>query len=283
MAKKALQPWERQVDKGESPDSYQLFWVFVELGLKRTLQGVAEESGLSLGHISKLSMQFKWAPRARAFDKHLLDIQLKVIESKTKSEAVLWAQRETEYRHESFELAEKLKQKALQMLDAPLYEQVVDTFTDVISEGGQVIKVPTKIIQRPVKWSFKDMVAIQEFADKLKRHALGLPSTRIAVDTTTTLADPAQRLVQAKTMMLNWINTKLEAAVQRVCQNQPDSDPNDVREKLLAEVPIWFAENYEISDVSALIEALPLISTPAQLTQGALSLDDEELGEGSVH
>lgn len=280
--KKHLKPWERQVDKGESPDSYQLFWVFVELGLKRTLQGVAEESGLSLGHIGKLSMDFKWAPRARAFDKHLLDIQLKVIESKTKSEAVLWAERETEYRHESYNLAVKLKAKALQMLEAPLYEQVVDTFTDVVGEGGKIIQVPTKIIQRPVKWSFKDMVAMGDFADKLERHALGLPSTRIAVDTTTSIADPAQRLVQAKTMMLNWINTKLDAAVQRVCQSQPGADPNDVREKLLAEVPLWFAENYEINDVTALIEALPALPAPTHSSEPLL-LEDEEVEEGYTH
>lgn len=275
-------PWERQIDKGESPEAFQLFWVFVELGIKRTLQGVAQESGLALGSIGQLSAEFKWALRARAFDKHLLNIQLKVIESKTKSEAILWAQRETQYRHESYELSEKLKAKALQMLDAPLYEQVVDTFTDVIGQDGKIIKVPTKIIQRPVKWTFKDMVAINDFADKLNRHALGLPSTRIAVDTTTTIADPAQRLVQAKTMMLNWINTKLEAAVQRVCNNQPGADPNDVREKLLAEVPLWFAENYEIADVSALIEALPALPAPTA-SSGALMLEDDEEVEVSVH
>ena len=271
---KKQQPWDRQVGKGESPAAYQLFWVFLELGIKRSLQGTSEESGRSLGLIAKLSSKYKWAPRARAFDKHLLDMQLKVMESQTKSEGILWAKRETEYRHETFELSEKLKAKAEEMLASPLYETIVETFTEVIGEGGNLIQVPTKVIKHPIRWNFKDVVAMQELSDKLKRQALGMPTARIAVDTTW-IADPAQRLVQAKTMMLSWIKTKLESAVARVCQGQPNSNPNEVREKLLAEVPLWFADNYDISDVSSLIEALPSVQEllPAPT---ALLLDEGE-------
>lgn len=278
MPAKKLQPWDRLIEKGESPDAYQIFWIFVELGIKRSLQGVAEESGRALATISKLSSDFKWAPRARAFDKYLLDIQLKVIESKTKSEAILWAERETTYRHEAFDLSEKLKAKANEMLAAPLYETVVDTVTDVVGEGGVILHVPTKVIKRPVRWNYKDALAMQELSDKLKRQALGMPTARIAVDTNW-VSDPAQRLAQAKTMMLNWIKTKLDSAVERVCKDNPDSNPYEVRTKLLAEVPIWFADNYELKDdasITALIEALPQLLPAAEVTATALSLDGDE-------
>lgn len=268
--------WDRQVEQGETPESFQLFWVFLELGIKRSLQGVAEESGRDLGTIGKLSARYKWTPRARAFDKHLIDMQLKVIESTTKSEAIVWAKREYEYRNEAFELAEKLKAKANEMLDAPLYETVVDTITDVVGEGGVILHVPTKVIRRPVRWSYKDALAMQELSDKLKRQSLGMPTARIAVDTNW-VSDPTQRLAQAKTMMLNWVKTKLDAAVERVCKDKPDANPYDVRTKLLAEVPLWFAENYELKDdtsITALIEALPEL-LPAVIPT-ALSLDSDE-------
>lgn len=275
-SKKILQPWDRQIDKGESPEAYRVFWVFLELGLKRSLQSVVEESGRSLALIQKLSTNYKWAPRARAFDKHLLDIQMQVIESKTKSEAALWAKREAEYRHEAFEFSQKLKAKAEEMLDAPLYETVVDTFTEIIGVDGQPQQIPVKVIKRPVRWNFKDMIAMGEFMDKLRRLSLGVPTNRIAVEGAW-IEDPNQRLIQAKVMMTNWIKNKLEGAVARVCNSNASANPVDVRTQLLAELPLWFAEDYSIADPSALIDALPIdLVDPSPIAPTPLLLDEFE-------
>jgi len=276
VTKKTQQPWDRQIDKGESPEAYNIFWVFLELGLKRSLQTVVEESGRSLGLIQKLSTNYKWAPRARAFDKHLLDIQMQVIESKTKSEAALWAKREAAYRHEAFGLSEKLLAKASEMLDSPLYETAVDTYTEIIGVDGQPQQIPTKVIKRPVRWNYKDMIAIQEFSDKLRRLSLGVPTNRIAVEGTW-IEDPNQRLIQAKVMMTNWIKNKLEGAVARVCNSNASANPVEVRTQLLAELPMWFAEDYSIEDPTALIDALPVdLVDPEPIAPTPLLLDEFE-------
>ncbi len=270
-AKKIHNPWDRWIEQGEGPVAHALFWVFLELGPgKRGLQAVAEESGRKYQTVATLSGKYKWPARARAFDKHLLNIQIKALESVTKSEAQLWAKRELEYRHEAYEFSQKLKAKAQEMLDSPLYETVTETFTEVIV-GGQALQVPTKVIMRPVRWNLRDMKAIAELSDQMRRLALGVPTSRASVEVNW-IEDPTQRLVQAKIAMAHWVKTRLEAAVSRVCLANPEKDPNEIRAQLLSEVPLWFADHYKITDPTELIEAAP---DSESLMVPALSLEEE--------
>lgn len=261
--KKAQQPWDRWLTQGEGPKAFELFWVFLSLGsLDRTLQGVVDETGRSLALVQQLSAKFKWLARARAFDKYLIEVQLKVIESTTKADSVYFAKKEAQYRHEALGFAEQLLSKAKEMLAFPLVETHTETFTEV-TVGGQTMQVPTKIIQRPQRWNLKTMVDLAEFSDKLKRLALGVPTSRAAIDVTRKTDEasgPSQNVIEAKDAMAHWITNKLDSAIARVHATSPQKSIEEIRAELLAQVPLWFADNYKVEDATALIEAVPEIA-----------------------
>ena len=67
--KKTEQPWERQ--KGESPQAFAAFLIYLELGPKRSLHMVGQQLGKSRGLMERWSSANHWVERCRAWDNHL--------------------------------------------------------------------------------------------------------------------------------------------------------------------------------------------------------------------
>lgn len=61
-----LKPWDRQ--PGETSKAYAHFQVFLDMGADRTLQKVADTVAKSEQYIRRLSVQYGWQDRARAWD-----------------------------------------------------------------------------------------------------------------------------------------------------------------------------------------------------------------------
>ncbi len=245
--------WDRWIEKGEGPKSYDLFLQFLELGSARDFSLVIEKTSRKQTVIYMLSSKFQWRKRAQAYDTHLLNVQRKAIEATVKTEAIIWGQREVEHRHRAYDFALKLFEKAQQMLATPLYEEIIDTFKS-ITVNGETIEVPTKIIVKPVRWNFKTMADIGELSDKLMRLALGVPTSRSALEVNVNNDDPEERLIKAKETMKVWRETRLEGAVQQVLLKDPSQDPELVRAQLLAAAPTWFGHDFKVDPVLLLNE-----------------------------
>ena len=67
--KRTEQPWERQ--KGESPQAFAAFLIYLELGPKRSLHMVGQQLGKSRGLMERWSSANHWVERCRAWDNHL--------------------------------------------------------------------------------------------------------------------------------------------------------------------------------------------------------------------
>lgn len=251
--------WERWVDKGEGPRAYDLFLLYFELGpLKRSCSQVATESGRKLATVNELCFRFKWVQRSGAYDKYLQTLQAKAIENQVKADALIIAERESIYRHESFDTAKKLLDRGKQMLASPLYEEKI-TKTQVfqIEPGQTQIEVPIEITVKPARWNFKTAEALIHTGDQLARLSLNIPTARGELNVNWS-EDPEKRLVNAKVTMRQWIEKDLPAAIERVMNENPQADPVEVRQQLLSAAPGWFANDWQIDDPTLLLEAAPL-------------------------
>lgn len=65
----AALPWERQ--KGETPQAFEAFSAYRDMGSKRGLRSVAQRLGKSLTLISRWSSAWEWVERCRAYDNDL--------------------------------------------------------------------------------------------------------------------------------------------------------------------------------------------------------------------
>lgn len=275
MPVKKQQKWDRRIDLGEGPKSYALFKEYLSLE-HRSCPAVAEKTGKNLNTISQMAHNHQWAKRAKAFDFHLHNLEQKAIENKVKSESVIWIEREYNHKHNAYELGMKLRAKVDEMLNFPLTETIVNSFTEVTIEGGQKVQIPTTIIHKPVRWTMKDIKGFAEASDQMIRLSLGVPTSRMAVE-----VSPAQtleeRIVQAQSAMKFYIDNKLERAVQLIHEKDPEKDPDEIRQEILDNLHLWCAEDYKIPDPMLLTTSIPE-PQPLGLT---LDEDPQELGEGN--
>ncbi|MFJ9617869.1 hypothetical protein [Streptomyces noursei] len=67
MAESPVEPWERQ--SGESPQAFEAFAAYRDLGPARSITKVAQELGKSRPLLSRWSRQYAWVMRAAAYDR----------------------------------------------------------------------------------------------------------------------------------------------------------------------------------------------------------------------
>lgn len=96
----------------------------------------------------------EWAKRAEAYD---ADLRAK--------DAVLWEQRRLELQQRDWDIAHKLTDKVLAMLNFPVSEQHIE-------QDGKSVTI------YPAKWGARDMAQIAKTASEMARLAAGLATDR---------------------------------------------------------------------------------------------------------
>lgn len=241
------QKWERQI--GEGARAYDVFLIYASLGAKRSAGAVADECAIQ-GHplkvatISKLSCRFFWPNRAKAYDEHLLKIQWRAIENTVKDKAIVWAERNEEYREAGMSISHALLSKAMEMLQAPLYETQYDD-TEEVDINGTIVVVPVKVTKKPVRWNYAQAVALTDLADKIKRLTLEQPTSRNVFDFNFTEGDPEQNLSKAR-QVFDHLLKGVDDWLKR--------DPSITREQVVQTYREEVANNFKVAPEMLIIE-----------------------------
>ena len=84
----------------------------------------------------------------------------------------MWAQRREQIRDDSWDLAQRLRQRALELLAHPTVEE-----SSTETDAGKTIT----IVIKPSRWAQRDIPAIAETFNKLARLAVGLDTDQIRI------------------------------------------------------------------------------------------------------
>ena len=123
-----MQPWERQ--RGESAQAYQAAWAYFEMGADRSLDAVARNLHKSRSLLARWSADWSWVERAEAYDRHMNRLALEAQAKALADEVRIWEQRRAEQREREWSAAEALLTRAQQMLQHPLTQAGIATFTE---------------------------------------------------------------------------------------------------------------------------------------------------------
>lgn len=146
------------------------------LGPDRTLEALtalyrASATPIPTRHIATLknwSTRYAWVDRVAA-------VQELRLAAERKARDAVWAQRREQIRDDSWELAQRLRQRALELLDHPTVEE---TSTETNTAEGKTIT----IVIKPSRWAQRDIPAIAETFDKLARLSAGMDTEQIRIE-----------------------------------------------------------------------------------------------------
>jgi hypothetical protein len=231
--------WDRWSNSQEGPVAYQLLLEYLEMGRDRSFKAVAERTNRPAKLIGKLATKFQWTRRADDYDEHLIKIQKKAMEQTAIKEAVLYAERRSIYRNKEYTLAEKLLQKAMEMLSFPLVETVEN---ELVMEDGQLVS--RSVTVKPVRWSLRDASALADTASKIMRLSLEMETSRETI-TVNLAEDPEARLAKAKAA-LGKMRQDIDRLVVELMASAPDQDPEEVRLQVLERLPTWVSEDWAV-------------------------------------
>lgn len=232
-------PWEQM--EGEGSAAYGLFLIFLDLGLTRSYQAVAEKTGRTEKIVKRIYHKFRWTGRALARDKYLARVELDAAKRRIEQDAVKWVQRYSELRETEFDLGKKLVARAIKMLAFPLTEEkIIDTAGPMVRDFETGELVPTRqvtIIVKPVGFKQSDVSTFADTASKLMRLAAGKETERkvLGIDG---LEDKDSNLNSARDLYLRL--------------SQEYADRPDVLEML----PRWLAESwgFEPKQIEGVVE-----------------------------
>jgi hypothetical protein len=154
--------------KTESAKAYEAFKLYAEMGAGRSQEAVSKELAKSRQLISRWAARHSWVERAQSYDLAQDELKRRAQGKALQKEQEKWARRQ-------FDMADKLFDKAEQMLKFPLATtKTVDGKTEV----------------HPARWQMKDAGTIADTAVKMARLAMGQETER----TVTTVEGKRRRL-----------------------------------------------------------------------------------------
>ncbi len=144
------------------------------LGLERTLPALvaryrAESPPVPTRRIGTLKL---WSTTYAWQDRIAQQQELRLAVERRQRDAV-WAQRREQIRDDSWDLAQRLRQRALELLAHPTVEE-----TSTETDAGKTIT----IVIKPSRWAQRDIPAIAETFDKLARLSAGMDTEQIRIE-----------------------------------------------------------------------------------------------------
>lgn len=262
--------WERWITRGESVAAYGLFLEYCQLGAERGLTKLPElaaKTGRKLNTLRYCYTKFHWVRRSRAYEEHLIKVEQKAIENTIKTDGVVWAKRELEYRHTANSLADDLIAKAREMLAAPLYLTKIEKI-QIVEIDGEQVEIPTTVTMKPARWTFGTIKLLVEVADQIKRLSLNIPTSRSEVNININEMSAEERVKLARAKAAEWMANNLEDALNRVMNGNPNQDREKARTQLLDAVFEQFAKDFHLADGSLLEPYNTVTSLPLELESG---------------
>jgi hypothetical protein len=154
--------------KNESPQAYEAFRCYLDLGPERSIRAVVRKLGKSRALLDRWSQKNKWQARLVVHHSEQADIAKEATATAELEFARKQAARKEQVQATAWDIAQQLIAKAREMLDFPLSEREVTQEDD----NGN----PVAITIKPVGWRLRDAATLAEVADALSRISLGMPS-----------------------------------------------------------------------------------------------------------
>jgi hypothetical protein len=124
---------------------------YFHLGPERSLGKVADRLQKSLGLMKRWSIRDHWTSRAADYDRWCDRVKQQELEDQICLKAKLWAEREESRREADYQIAVKMREKALEMLKYPSGK-----FTTTSADG----KTTTTV--NPGPWNFGTVARLAE-------------------------------------------------------------------------------------------------------------------------
>src|SRR5687768_1958010 len=109
------QSWDRI--PGETPKAFACLVEYLRLGPNRSLEKAAELSGKQPRTLRKWSVRYGWVRRAAEYDAFVLGQEREMALVLTREKAVVWAKRQERLKEAEWEIAERLIERARELLD----------------------------------------------------------------------------------------------------------------------------------------------------------------------
>ena len=165
----------------EPAGAYRALVDYIALGQSRSFDALAEQYRSEhstdpptrrRNTLSTWSVTHNWQARIADYDAQIAAAELAANEAQ-------WAARREQIREESWQLAQRLRDRALELLAHPTTEQISQVATQEID--GRPVEVTTIII-KPSRWAQRDIPAIAEAFSKLARLAAGMDTDQIRIE-----------------------------------------------------------------------------------------------------
>ena len=124
--------WDQQ--EQETSKAFEAFAAYRDMGIERSIAKVAEKLGKSTQTLTKWSVPNNWINRALSYDRHQSGIERSIIQRKKMDTGRM----RLKLREGAYQVCRKLIPQILEMLDSPLWEDVVD------GRSGQIVRMPAK-------------------------------------------------------------------------------------------------------------------------------------------
>lgn len=115
--------------------------------------------------LASWSVRWEWQERVASYDECLAADRLAEDDRK-------WRERREEHRERAWDLAQRLFQRAEELLSFPVVEVTVET-SQTKSEDGTKVFITQQVI-KPAKWTQSDIARLVETYDKIARLAAGM-------------------------------------------------------------------------------------------------------------
>lgn len=197
---KTAQAWERQ--PGESERAYSAFkvWLEMEPTSREFVSAYRQFSGnpsakQASGLFNSWVGQWNWQARALEYDRWVFRQQKEAELAATIAERAKWAKRRAEVADEEWDLSQKLRTKAREMLNFPLATQTITNERQ--GEDGRTVL--QEITIEPSGWRMRDVATYLAMADKLMRLATDQATERI--ETIDPVGQQEDRLREARLVL----------------------------------------------------------------------------------